>query len=61
MQGLIVEMSNHDAKPMLLDALVAALVADGVLTGAAVQERATSWIDSTPLQALAIVRPRTTT
>lgn len=54
-------MSNHDAKTMLLDALVAALGADGVLTGAAVQERATSWIDSTPLQALAIVRPCTTT
>lgn len=44
----------------LLDALSAALGADSVLTGAAVSERATSWIDPTPLEALAIVRPRTT-
>lgn len=50
----------NDPKTMLLDELVAALGADAVLTGAAVQERATSWIDPTPLQALAIVRPRTT-
>ncbi len=45
----------------LLDALSAALGAEGVLTGAAVRERAASWIDPTPLEALAVVRPRTTT
>ena len=44
----------------LLDALSAALGADSVLTGAAVRERAASWIDPSPLEALAIVRPRTT-
>ncbi|MCS6825759.1 MAG: FAD-binding oxidoreductase, partial [Caldilinea sp.] len=44
----------------LLDALSATLGAESVLTGAAVRERATSWIDPTPLEALAIVRPRTT-
>lgn len=44
----------------LVDQLIALLGADGVLTDDAVHARATSWIDPAPLQALAIVRPRTT-
>ena len=44
----------------LLETISALLGPDGVLTGAAVRERATSWIDPAPLRALAIVRPRTT-
>ena len=50
----------NDHHTTLLDTLNAALGADGVLTGDAVRARATSWIDPAPLQALAIVRPRTT-
>jgi FAD/FMN-containing dehydrogenase len=44
----------------LVEKLLALLGADGVLTGAAVLERATSWIDPAPLQARVLVRPRTT-
>ena len=44
----------------LLPALVAIVGAAHVLTGADVAARATSWIDPSPLQALALVRPRTT-
>ncbi|MFO7631793.1 MAG: FAD-binding oxidoreductase [Caldilinea sp.] len=44
----------------IITELIAAFGADSVLTGAAVQERATSWIDPAPLDALAIIRPRTT-
>ncbi len=54
----IVPQRGVDAN--LLDALVATLGADNVLTGAAVEARATSWIDPSPLQSLATVRPRTT-
>ena len=45
----------------LIERLTTALGAEHVLTGAAVHERATSWIDPAPLSALAIARPRTTT
>lgn len=45
---------------MIINELLALLDADSVLTGAAVLERATSWIDPASLQALALVRPRTT-
>jgi len=45
---------------VLLDQLRAALGKDGVLTGAAVAGRAASWIDPAPLQAAAILRPRST-
>jgi FAD/FMN-containing dehydrogenase len=45
---------------MIIDELLALLGTDGVLTGAAVLERATSWNDPAPLAALALVRPRTT-
>ncbi len=44
----------------LLNALTAIVGAAHVLTGAAVAARATSWIDPSPLQALVLVRPRTT-
>lgn len=44
----------------LLDALAARLDEGAILTGAAVSTRATSWIDPAPLQAAAILRPRTT-
>jgi FAD/FMN-containing dehydrogenase len=46
---------------MIIDELRALLGADGVLIGDAVHARATSWIDPAPLEALALVRPRTTT
>ncbi|HHY55653.1 MAG TPA: FAD-binding oxidoreductase [Chloroflexi bacterium] len=45
---------------MLVDELRALLGVDGVLTGGALQARATSWSDPTPPDALALVRPRTT-
>lgn len=44
----------------LIDQLIVLLGANGVLTGAEVRERATSWNDPAPLAAQAIVRPRTT-
>ncbi len=44
----------------VIDQLRAALGTDAVLTGQAVAARAASWIDPSPLQAAAIVRPRTT-
>ncbi len=46
--------------PTLVEQLRAALGTDTVLTGGEVAARAASWIDPSPLQAAAIVRPRTT-
>ena len=43
-----------------LDALVHGLGGDGVLAAGAVAQRQSSWIDPAPLQALALLRPRTT-
>jgi FAD/FMN-containing dehydrogenase len=44
----------------VINQLRAALGTDAVLTGEAVSGRAASWIDPSPLQAAAIVRPRST-
>ena len=44
----------------LLEALATRLDDGAILTGNAVADRATSWIDPSPLQAAAILRPRTT-
>ena len=46
--------------PTVIEQLRATLGADAVLTGRDVTARAASWIDPSPLQAAAIVRPRTT-
>lgn len=46
--------------PTIIEDIRAALGDDAVLVGDAVGARATSWIDPAPLQAKAIVRPRTT-
>jgi FAD/FMN-containing dehydrogenase len=46
--------------PTVVEQLRAALGADAVLIGRDVAARASSWIDPSPLQAAAIVRPRTT-
>lgn len=43
-----------------LDALISALGSDGVLFAGEVAQRQSSWIDPAPLQALALLRPRTT-
>jgi FAD/FMN-containing dehydrogenase len=48
------------ALAQLIAGLRAAVGADAVLTGGDVTARAASWIDPAPLQAAAIVRPRTT-
>lgn len=45
---------------MIVDELRALLGADSVLTGDDLRARPASWIDPTPLDALALVRPRTT-
>ena len=44
----------------LMSALVAVVGPDHVATGTALAARATSWIDPSALQGLALVRPRTT-
>ena len=49
-----------DLQRATLDALVNVLGNDGVLPADAVSQRQSSWIDPAPLQALALLRPRTT-
>ena len=44
----------------LLQTLVEIVGADGVLTGEDVRSRFVSWVDQSPCQALAIVRPAST-
>ena len=46
--------------PTVVEQLRAALGADAVLVGRDVAARAASWIDPSPLEAAALVRPRTT-
>ncbi len=46
--------------PTVVEQLRAALGADVVLVGRDVSARAASWIDPSPLEAAALVRPRTT-
>ncbi|MCB0056652.1 MAG: FAD-binding oxidoreductase, partial [Caldilineaceae bacterium] len=43
-----------------LDALISTLGSDGVLPASEVAQRQSSWIDPAPLQALTLLRPRTT-
>ena len=49
-----------DSQQATLDALVHELGNDGVLAAGDVAHRQSSWIDPAPLQALALLRPRTT-
>ncbi len=49
-----------DSQQATLNALVNVLGSDGLLTAGEVAQRQSSWIDPAPLQALALLRPRTT-
>lgn len=49
-----------DRQQATLDALAHVLGHDGILPASAVAQRQSSWIDPAPLQALALLRPRTT-